>query len=116
MQFTDWAVQARTVYGPQLCFGPYTILALTAQSINCHIAIKINIILSYICVVIYWERMHGLRIKTNLRKSFLYTKLKMAGVCCWMKGIYKPAKHGKNSRELITHITKKRKKPYRINK
>jgi len=31
--------------------------------------------------------MHGLRIKTNLRKSFLYTKLKMAGICCWMKGI-----------------------------
>ena len=38
MQFTDWAVQDRTVY--QLRFGPYTILAWTAQSVNCHIALK----------------------------------------------------------------------------
>ena len=40
MQLTDWAVQARTVYGPQPRLWPYTILALTAQSVNCHIAIK----------------------------------------------------------------------------
>ena len=31
MQFTDWSVQARTVY---------TILTWTAQSVNCHIATK----------------------------------------------------------------------------
>jgi len=30
MQFTDWSVQARTEYGPQLRFGPYTTLAWTA--------------------------------------------------------------------------------------
>jgi len=35
MQFTHWAVQAKTVYGSQLRFGPYTILAWTAQSVNC---------------------------------------------------------------------------------
>jgi len=23
IKFTDWSVQARTVYGPQLCFGQY---------------------------------------------------------------------------------------------
>ena len=40
MQFTDGSVQARTEYGPQIHFGPYTILALTAQSVNCHIALK----------------------------------------------------------------------------
>jgi len=41
MQFTDWSVQARTVYGPHLRFGPYTILAWTAQYVNCHIALKV---------------------------------------------------------------------------
>ena len=40
MQFMDWSVKARTVYGPQLCFRPYTILAWNAQSVNCHIAVK----------------------------------------------------------------------------
>jgi len=40
MKFTDWSVQARTEYGTQLRFGPYTILAWTAQSVNCHIALK----------------------------------------------------------------------------
>jgi len=40
MQFTNCSVQARTVYGPQLRFGPYTILAWTAQSVNSHIALK----------------------------------------------------------------------------
>ena len=39
MQFMDWSVQARMVYGPQLCFGPYNI-AWIAQSVNCHIALK----------------------------------------------------------------------------
>ena len=40
MQFTDWSVQARTVHGPQFRFGPYAILAWTAHSVNCHIALK----------------------------------------------------------------------------
>jgi len=40
MQFTDCSVQARTVYTVQLRFGPYTILGWTAQSVNCHIALK----------------------------------------------------------------------------
>ena len=71
--------------------------------------IKLNIILSYICVVIYWEILHGLRIKTNLRTSFLYTKLKMAGVCCRMKGLYKPAKQGKTV-ENIHHYEKKKRR------
>ena len=40
MQFIDWSVQARTVYDPQLLFGPYNILAWTAQSVNLHITLK----------------------------------------------------------------------------
>jgi len=40
MQFTDWEVQARTAYDPQLHFGSYTNLAWTAQSVNCHNALK----------------------------------------------------------------------------
>jgi len=40
MQFTDWSGQARTVYGPQLRFGPYTILGWTFQSVICQIALK----------------------------------------------------------------------------
>ena len=40
-QFTDCSVQARTVYRPQLRFGPFTILTWTAQSVNCHIALKV---------------------------------------------------------------------------
>ena len=35
MQFKDWAVEARTVYGPKR-----TILPWTTQSVNCHIALK----------------------------------------------------------------------------
>jgi len=45
MQFTDWAVQDRTINGPQLRFGPYTILAWTAQSVNCHLALKVMLYL-----------------------------------------------------------------------
>ena len=41
MQFTDCLVQARTVYSTQLRFGPLTILTWTAQSLNCHIALKV---------------------------------------------------------------------------
>jgi len=40
MQFANWVVQARTVYSPQLRLRPYTILAWTAQYVNCHIALK----------------------------------------------------------------------------
>jgi len=40
MQITNWSVQARPEYGPQLRFGPYIILVWTAQSVNCHIAFK----------------------------------------------------------------------------
>jgi len=40
MKFTNWSVQARTVYSPQLRFGPYTILAWTAHFVNLHIALK----------------------------------------------------------------------------
>jgi len=42
MQFTVWSVQARTVYGPQLRFVPYTILAWTALSVNCHTVLKVR--------------------------------------------------------------------------
>ena len=35
MQFTDWSVQARTEYGPKRSE------ALTDQSVNCHIALKV---------------------------------------------------------------------------
>jgi len=40
-QFTDWSVQARTIYRPQLRLGPFTYLAWTAQSVNCYIALKV---------------------------------------------------------------------------
>ena len=40
IKFRDWAVQARTVYDPQLCFGPYTTLSWTVQSVNMHVALK----------------------------------------------------------------------------
>ena len=45
MKLTDWSVQDRIVYDPQLCFEPYTILAWTAQSVNWHIDIKIMLYL-----------------------------------------------------------------------
>ena len=45
MKFVDWSVQAKTAYNPQLRFGPYTILAWTAQSVNCHIALKVMLYL-----------------------------------------------------------------------
>lgn len=34
MQFTHWAVQDRAVYGPQLHFVLFTILASIAHSVN----------------------------------------------------------------------------------
>ena len=40
MQFMDPSAQARTEYGSQLRFGLYTILAWTAQYVNCLIALK----------------------------------------------------------------------------
>ena len=40
MQFTDWSVQARTVNCAHLRFGPYSILAWPAQSVNCHIDLE----------------------------------------------------------------------------
>ena len=40
MKFVDRSVQAKTTYNPQLRFGPYTILAWTSHSVNCHIALK----------------------------------------------------------------------------
>ena len=46
--------------------------------------IKLNIILSYICVVIYWEILHGLRIKTNLRKfKAVFNMLSSRWPCCF---------------------------------
>jgi len=33
--FTNWSVQARMVYGPKGSWAPYTVLAWTAQSVNC---------------------------------------------------------------------------------
>ena len=34
-QFTDWAVQARMLYGRKPSWEPYTVLAWTAQFVNC---------------------------------------------------------------------------------
>jgi len=39
-QFMDRSVTHKIVYGPQLRFGPYTILWVTSRSINCHMALS----------------------------------------------------------------------------
>ena len=50
MQFTDWSVQARTVYGIQLRFEQHTIIAWT---INLHIALKVMFSLLLVCCTFY---------------------------------------------------------------
>ena len=77
MQFTDNAFQARTVYGPKPRFGLYTILTWTAQSVNCHIALKakfylLNVIIHYCVFVIMKTSVRIIRIIYHMRR---YTTL-----------------------------------------
>ena len=39
-KFTDWAYGLMMLYGPQLRFGPYSILSPTAQSVNMRMALN----------------------------------------------------------------------------
>jgi len=59
MQFTDWSVQARMVYGPKHLYGPYSILAWTAQSVNCHIALNAMFYLLDIPGTALWTSYEG---------------------------------------------------------
>ena len=52
-QFMDRSVTHKIVYGPQLRFGPYTILWVTSWYINCHMALSAMNYLINIYVVVY---------------------------------------------------------------
>ena len=52
-QIMDRYVTHKIVYGPRLRFGPYNILWMTSQSINCHMTLSaMNYLLN---ILQYWS-------------------------------------------------------------
>ena len=73
-QFMDQSITHKIVYGPQLRFGPYNILWVTSQSINCHMALSamnyfINIYFLFIIWTFFFDT---LRQKALLYKSIQF--------------------------------------------
>ena len=69
-------MQARTVYGPQLHYGPYTVLAWIDQFVNCHIALiamfyLLNINVNFVLAITTLRQSKGVVLLAKLSQTVL---------------------------------------------